>query len=49
MGDKKKQNLKSETRNIPLACTSSKEAQLPTDSGRDFNLLFETFNSSSCI
>lgn len=32
---------------IPFACNSSREKQLPIDSGRVFNLLFETFNSDS--
>lgn len=35
--------------NIPSACNSSREKQLPTDSGRDFNLFFDTFNSTNCI
>ena len=35
--------------NIPFACNSSKEKQLPTDSGRNFNLLLDTFNSNNCI
>ena len=41
-------NLKKDL-NIPFACNSSREKQLPIDSGRDFNLLFDTFKSNNCI
>lgn len=34
---------------LPFACSSSKEKQLPTDSGRDFNLLLDTFSRTNCI
>lgn len=34
--------------NIPFACSSSKEKQLPTDSGRYFNLLLDTLSNDNC-
>lgn len=34
---------------IPFACSSSKEKQLPTDSGRYFNLLLDTLSNDNCI
>ena len=35
-------------KNVPDACNSSNEKQLPTDSGTNFNLLFDTFRRTNC-
>jgi len=45
----KKIKKKNKDISIPFACNSSREKQLPIDSGRVFNLLFDTFKSDNCI